>query len=99
MHPIPMPTTNYRHPDRVLAQTVASHSDWQHNDAGNVFDAEGTILANSLEDLAIVMRALGWFTPGGTTMSGVMWSEMPAGEDEGARRAAEVHAMAKKLGV
>lgn len=99
MRPIPMPTTNTRHPDRVLAQTVASHSDWQHNDAGHVFDAEGTILVNSLEDLAVVMRALGWFTPGAAAASGVMWHTMPGGEDEGARRATEVHAMAKQLGI
>lgn len=29
MQPIPPPPVNYRHPDRVLAQTVAAHSDWQ----------------------------------------------------------------------
>lgn len=99
MQPIPPPPVNYRHPDRVLAQTVAAHSDWQRNDAGHIFDANGTILTNSLEDLATIMRALGWFTPGAAAGSGVMWHAMPGGENESARRAAEVHAMARQLGL
>ena len=45
------------------------------------------------------MRALGWFTPGAAEASGVMWHAMPGGKDEGARRATEVHAMAKQLGI
>lgn len=99
MQPISEPSSNFRHPYRVLAQTVAAHSGWQQNDAGQVFDSSGTILTNSLEDLATIMRALGWFVPGSAAASGVMWHAMPGGEDESARRANDVHAMARRLGI
>lgn len=99
MHRIPAPAFNYQHPDRVLAQTVAEHSNWMMNDAGHVFDASGTILTNSLDDLATVMRALDWFVQGDAEASGVMWHAIPSGEDESSRRAAEVHAMARRLGI
>lgn len=99
MHRIPKPTINGRHPDRVLAQTVAADSEWQQNDAGHVFDAQGTILANSLEDLARVMRALGWFVPSTQSTSGVAWGEIPTGEDSEQIRAAHVQDMAKRLGI
>lgn len=99
MQPVAMPITNFQHPDRVLAQTVAAHSCWQQNDAGHVFDEAGTILANSLEDLAKIMRPLGWFVPGSAQSSGVLWEAMPRGEDENAERAAAVHSMARQLGI
>ena len=100
MHRIPKPTSTSHHPDRVLAQTVAADSEWQQNDAGHVFDAQGTILANSLEDLARVMRALGWFARSTPSTSAVDWRVIPTDEEDSEQiRAAHVQAMAHRLGI
>lgn len=99
MHRIPKPDSISHHPDRVLAQTVAADSEWQQNDAGHVFDAQGTILANSLDDLGKVMRALGWFARSTPSTSGVAWDQIPAGEDSEQIRADHVQGMANRLGI
>lgn len=64
-----------------------------------MFDGDGTFLASSMDDLAKVMRALGWFTSGGTAANGVNWVAMPGGENEEARRATQVRDMAMRLGI
>ncbi|MGO1385897.1 MAG: hypothetical protein ACTHU1_14080 [Arachnia sp.] len=99
MQPIVKPVTNAQHPDRVLAQTVAGHSSWQQNEKGQIFDEDGVILTNTLDDLARVMRALGWFVPASAASSGVYWTAMPSGENENAERATAVHSMARQLGI
>lgn len=90
LFPIPAPSLTFRHSPAVLAQVIAAHSGWQMNAAGQVFDGEGTFLAASFVELGNVVKALGWIAVGSD--SGVLWSETPSGECEGAERALAVHA-------
>lgn len=93
MQPIETPEINWKVEDWVLAQSVAGVSGWQHDDAGAVCDENGSLIANSLTDLGVIGRSLGWFTPSDARSTGVVWRELPsssAGRADAARAAARI---------
>ncbi len=77
MQKIPMPGRMDQAPDARLAQEVAAYHGFHWGPRGEVFDHTNGYVAESLADLARVMRDLGWFTSYREPVAGVLKTEVP----------------------
>ncbi len=82
MQKIPMPGKLDQAPDPRLAQEAAAYHGFHWGPNGSVFDHKNGYVADSLGDLARVMRDLGWLTSFRDPQSAVLYSEMPSKADD-----------------
>ncbi|WP_152659344.1 hypothetical protein [Demequina salsinemoris] len=85
MDKIPMPLKFDKAPDPRLAQEAAAYHGFHWGPNGMILDHKNGYLADSLADLARLMRDLGWFTGYREPTSAVLYNEMPSKADEAVR--------------
>lgn len=66
-----------------LARGVAAHSGWCFDENEHLVDADGTVIADRIEDAAEAMSNTGWITadPDGVETA-IYWSQLPDSSED-----------------